>query len=100
MAATENIYTYLMGGGSFIIGSGLISISYNPSPLTGCSYVSSSDTTGVSSTRTISFTPTVPVYAGSTFVMTLPPWFGINSNHPVETNGGTFTCVGVLVLNY
>ena len=83
-----------------IIANGFISISYNASALTGCSYVSSNDTTGVNSTRTISFTPSVPVYAGSTFVMTLPPWFDIISNNPISTSGGTLMCTGGSVIDY
>jgi len=61
------------------IAGGTIAVNYVASPLNNCSYISSDDTTGVSSKRTISFTPSLPVIAGSALVINLPPGF---SNYP------------------
>jgi len=81
------------------IAGGTIAVNYVASPLNNCSYISSDDTTGVSSKRTISFTPSVPVFAGSVLIITLPPWF---SNYPSnaaagENSGASFTCTGISV---
>jgi hypothetical protein len=81
------------------IATGLISITYTASPLTGCSYVSANDTTGVNSTKTISFLPTVTVIANSNLVVTLPPWFYDFSVNSAATEFGSayFTCTGISV---
>ena len=95
-AATEYVNLFIISGASSL-ATGLLSITYDASPLNSCSYTSSNQTTGVNSTRTISFLPSAPVFAGSTFVMTLPPWFGTLSSNPISLSGGTLTCAGLAV---
>jgi uncharacterized protein CbrC (UPF0167 family) len=95
---TEHININLMSGSTTLAG-GLITLDYVPSPLSGCSYVSANDTTGVSSTRTISFLPTVPAVANSDLYITLPPWFADYPSNSAasEFSGAPFTCAGITV---
>jgi hypothetical protein len=85
--------------GTTDLASGLITLDYTASPLSGCSYTSSDVTTGAISTRTISFIPTVPVISGSSFVVTLPPWFGDypSNSAAAENSGAPIPCTGVSV---
>lgn len=73
---TERINIKLKSASNSDLASGLITLDYTASSLSGCSYTSSAVTTGTSSTRTISFLPTVAAISGSSLVVTLPPWFG------------------------
>ena len=78
-----------------MIGSGQASVIYTASPLNNCSFTSSSDVTGVSSTRTISFIPSVQLKQDSVLVITLPAWFGSMANEAT----GSLTCTGIAVYN-
>lgn len=60
--------------------------------MTGCSFTSSNDTTGVNSTKTISFTPKVMMMAGSSLQVTMPLWYSTTSN-----SIGSFLCSGISV---
>ena len=71
---TESINIKLRSG-TTDLATGLITLTYTASPLSGCSYTSSNVTTGAISTRTISFLPTVEAISGSNLVVTLPAWF-------------------------
>lgn len=66
---------------------------YTPSIMTACSYVSDNDTTGVNSTRTVSFSPSVELISGSTLDIVLPIWFGSTGSAL-----SSLACTGVQVL--
>ena len=101
LAALENIDINIMNGSNTIvaIAGGTIAVNYVASPLNGCSYISSNDTTGVSSKRTISFTPAVPIISGSALILTLPPWFSDYPSNAAasENSGASFMCTGLTV---
>ena len=70
-------------------------LAFTPSTMTGCTYVGSNDTTGVNSSRTVSFTPSVEAIAGATLDITLPIWF--------DSTGSaldSLACTGVQVNMY
>lgn len=96
---TEHININIISGTNTLAG-GIISINYLASPLTGCSYTSSNDTTGINSTRTFSFLPSVLAIAGSNLVVTLPTWINDFSSNSLAFGAGagaSFTCVGISV---
>ena len=83
---------YINDQSSTVLGTGQTTIQFWPSVMTSCSYSSSSFVTGANSSKTLSFTPTVPLIAGSTLQVTLPLWFGSISNA-----GTSYSCTGVAV---
>jgi hypothetical protein len=60
--------------------------------MTGCSFASANLTTGVNSTKTITFMPIVPILASSYLQVTMPLWFNTLTNAPSGQS-----CVGVNV---
>jgi hypothetical protein len=90
--AAENILVSINDASSNVLGTGQSTIQFWPSIMTSCSLTSSSLVTGANSSKTLSFTPTVPLIAGSTLQVTMPLWFGTLSNA-----ASTFTCTGITV---
>lgn len=77
------------------LGTGRSTVQFWPSVMTGCSWSSASTITGVNSSKTVSFTPVVPMLAGSNLQVTLPFWFGSNTSNAGAIGG--YTCSGVSV---
>ena len=72
---TETISVQIVDSGDSELAVAQTVLAFTPSTMTGCGYVGVNDTTGVNSSRTVSFTPSVEAIAGATLDITLPIWF-------------------------
>ena len=90
--AAENILVSINDASNNVLGTGQSTLQFWPSVMNSCALTSSSLITGANSSKTISFTPVVPLIAGSTLQVSMPLWFGSLSNA-----GGSFTCQGITV---
>lgn len=93
-AGSENINSVIMDStGTNLTLKQTVSVPYTASPLNSCQWLSSSTVNGASSSRTISFIPSVQLIQTSYLQVTIPLWFQTTSN----VIGSSITCGSVSV---
>lgn len=93
-AGSENINSVIMDSiGTNLTLKQTVSVPYTASSLNSCQWLSSSTVNGASSSRTISFIPSVQLIQTSYLQVTIPLWFETTSN----VIGSSITCGSVSV---
>lgn len=93
-AGSENINSVIMDSvGTNLTLKQTVSVPYTASPLNSCQWLSNSTVNGASSSRTISFIPSVQLIQTSYLQVTIPWWFQTTSN----VIGSSIICSNVSV---
>jgi hypothetical protein len=85
--------TIFDSGGNALVNKQTSTQLYSASPLNNCQWASSSAVNGASSTRTISFVPSVALIQTSYLQINLPVW----SSTTPSNLAGTLTCAKISV---
>lgn len=97
-AGSENVNIMIMdSGGNNLTTRQTVSITYTVSPLNSCQWISNSNINGATSTRTVSFIPSVQLIQTSYLQVTIPLWFNTSTSAISNVVGSSITCSAVSV---